>query len=93
MTLQLIDIKVRDKQAHPRLAGRMTGHVRAVLVEMVGTQEQTHDLAIPVWADLPEGSSDSDIDMALMLKAADIIARLKNSLNTTPSSSEPSGLP
>jgi len=80
MTLQLIDIAVRDRQAHPRLVGRMTGHVRAVLSEIVGEREQTHELAIPVWADLPEGSSDSDIDMALMLKAADIIARLKASL-------------
>lgn len=84
MNLQLIDITVRDKQAHPRLAGRMTGHVRAVLVETLGAQEQTHDLAIPVWADLPEGSSDADIDMALMLKAAAIIARLKATLNPAP---------
>ena len=78
--MQLIDIQVADKQVHPRLAGRVTGHVRAVLLEMAGTQEQTHDLSIPVWADVAEGTSDSDIDMALMLKAADIIARLKSSL-------------
>jgi hypothetical protein len=89
MTLQLIDITVRDKQAHPRLAGRVIGHVRAVLVETIGTQEQTHDLAIPVWADIAEGTSDGDIDMALMLKAADIIARLKANLGATPSSGEP----
>lgn len=81
--MQLIDIAVRDKQAHPRLAGRYTGHVRAVLLEMIGTQEHTHELAIPVWADLPEGAGDADIDMALMLKAARIIARLK--ANLTPS--------
>ena len=84
MTLQLIDINVRDKQAHPRLAGRVTGQVRAVRIETVGTQEHTHDLAIPVWADMAEGSSDADIDMALMLKAADIIARLKSNLGATP---------
>lgn len=81
MTLQLIDITVRDKQAHPRLAGRITGHVRAVLVETMGTQEQTHDLTIPVWADVQDGTSDADIDMALMVKAADIISRLKANLN------------
>ena len=80
MTLQLIDISVRDKQVHPRLPGRMTGHVRAVLTEMLDGVEQTHDLAIPVWADLPEGASDADIDMALMLKGADIVARLKAGL-------------
>jgi hypothetical protein len=85
MELQLIDITVRDKQAHPRLAGRMTGHVRAVLQETVGTQELTHDLIIPVWADLPEGASEADIDMALMVKAADIIGRLKANLNPSAS--------
>lgn len=80
MTLQLIDISVRDKQAHPRLAGRMTGHVTAVLSEDFGAGEQTHELAVSVWADMPEGGSDADVDMALMLKAADIIARLKANL-------------
>ncbi|KKC31510.1 hypothetical protein [Devosia psychrophila] len=77
MTLQLIDISVRDRQAHPRLAGRVTGHVRAVLSETLGSTEQTHDLAIPVWADVSADASDADIEMAMMLKAADIIARLK----------------
>jgi hypothetical protein len=85
MELQLIDITVRDKQAHPRLAGRITGHVRAVLQETVGSQEQTHELTIPVWADVPAGTSDADIDMALMVKAADIIGRLKANLSPAPS--------
>jgi hypothetical protein len=85
MELQLIDITVRDKQAHPRLAGRITGHVRAIMQETVGDKEQTHELTIPVWADIEEGTSDADIDMALMLKAADIIARLKANLSPAPS--------
>lgn len=80
MTLQLIDISVRDRQAHPRLAGRITGHVRAVLSEDSGAGEQTHELVVPVWADVPDGASDADVEMALMLKAADIIARLKANL-------------
>jgi len=84
MTLQLIDISVSDKQAHPRLAGRITGHVRAVLSESVGAQEQTHDLNIPVWADVADGASDADIEMAMMLKAADIIARLKANIDPQP---------
>ncbi len=78
--LQLIDIAVRDKKAHPRLAGRQTGHVRAVLTEQLGGMDQTHDLAIPVWADIEDGTSEADIDMALMLKAAAIVARLKHTL-------------
>ncbi|HEY8576638.1 MAG TPA: hypothetical protein VIL88_09900 [Devosia sp.] len=81
MSLQLIDISVSDKQAHPRLAGRMTGHVRAVLSETLGGQQQTHELAIPVWADVENNASDGDVDMAMMLKAADIIARLKARLD------------
>jgi hypothetical protein len=89
MTLQLIDITVRDKQAHPRLAGRIKGHVRAVLVEDAGAGEQTHELIIPVWADMPEGASDADIDMALMVKAADIVSRLKANLNPASSGSAP----
>lgn len=85
MELQLIEIMVRDKQAHPRLAGRITGHVRAVLLETMELREQTHELAIPVWANIAEGTSEADIDMALMLKAAEIIARLKASLSASPS--------
>ena len=81
MPLQLIDITVRDKQAHPRLAGRVTGHVRAVVVDDLGQHEQTHELVIPVWADLAEGASESDIDMALMVKAADIVGRLKANID------------
>ena len=77
MTFELIDIVVADKQAHPRLAHRVTGHVRAVLSEHNGAHEQNHDLTIPVWADLSETATDEDIDLALMLKAAAIIARLK----------------
>lgn len=81
MTLQLIDIAVTDRKAHPRLAGRTTGRVRAVLAETQGDREQTHELTIPVWADLPDGTSEADIDMALMVKAADIIGRLKLSID------------
>lgn len=81
MTLELIDIAVRDKAVHPRLVGRTTGHVRAVLSETLDDRQQTHELAIAVWADLAADASDTDIDMALMLKAAAIIARLKASLN------------
>lgn len=81
MTFELIDIAVADKQPHPRLAGRITGHVRAVLSESHGTQVQNHALTIPVWANAAPDASDADIDMALMLKAASIIARLKANLS------------
>lgn len=80
MTFQLIDIEVQSRAAHPRLAGRTTGRVRAVLSETRDGREQTHDLSISVWADLAGDASAADIDMALMLKAADIVARLKAQL-------------
>jgi hypothetical protein len=80
MTIELIDIAVSDRQAHPRLPGRTTGHVRAVLAETEPGRSQTHELSIPVWADTPSDASTADIDMALMLKAATIIARLKTTL-------------
>ena len=82
MTLELIDIAVRDKAPHPRLANRTVGHVRAVLSETAGGLPQTHELSIPVWADTNPADTDADIDMALMLKAATIIARVKASLGT-----------
>ena len=75
--MDLIDIAVRDKQPHPRLHGRITGHVRAVLSEQLGEHRQDHELMIPVWADMVPGASEGDIDMALMLKAAGIIAKMK----------------
>ena len=75
--MELIDIAVTDKQPHPRLTGRITGHVRAVLSEQLGEHTQNHELAIPVWTDTKPGISEADIDMALMLKAAGIIAKLK----------------
>ena len=75
--MDLIDIAVQDKQSHPRLPGRITGHVRAVLSEQLGEQRQDHELLIPVWTDATPGASEGDIDMALMLKAAGIIARMK----------------
>lgn len=81
MTFELIDISVTDKQPHPRLEGRITGHVRAVLRETTPDQpDQTHDLSIPVWANMPAGASESDVDMALMLKAASIVSKLKANL-------------
>jgi hypothetical protein len=80
MTIELIDINVREWQAHPRLPGRRTGRVRAVLSENGNGINQTHELSIPVWADLAPSASEGDIDMALMLKAAQIVGRLKAQL-------------
>jgi hypothetical protein len=76
----LIDIAVTEKRDHPRLAGRVTGKVRVVLRETLAGREAVHELSIPVWAQFDAPRSDGDVDMALMLKAASIVARLKASL-------------
>ena len=80
MTLELIDIAVKDKQSHPRLAGRVTGPVRAVLQEELDGREHIHELSISVWADVAEQTAPDDVDMALMLKAAQIVKRMKASV-------------
>ncbi|MGV8954532.1 MAG: hypothetical protein ACOH2M_25775 [Cypionkella sp.] len=78
----LIDIAVTEKHDHPRLAGRVTGKVRVVLRETIDDREALHELFIPVWAQFDAAKTDGDVDMALMLKAATIIARLKANLAT-----------
>jgi hypothetical protein len=80
LSYELIDIAVTEKHDHPRLQGRVTGKVRVILRESRDGQEVSHELFIPVWAQFAETKSDGDVDMALMLKAASIVARLKASL-------------
>jgi hypothetical protein len=80
MPYTLIDITVTEKTPHKRLPNRVTGRVRAVLNEERDGAESTHELSIPVWAERAQTMSEEDIDMALMLKAASIIARLKANL-------------
>jgi hypothetical protein len=77
---ELIDIAVAEKHDHPSLKGRVTGKVRVILRENIDGHEANHELFIPVWAQFAEPKSDGDVDMALMLKAASIVARLKASL-------------
>jgi hypothetical protein len=77
MSLELIDIALAERQPHPTLAERMTGKVRAVLTETIGGREVRHEIMVPVWMDLHEGISEEDVELALMVKAADIVGRLK----------------
>ena len=76
----LIDIAVTEKHDHPRLKGRVTGKVRVILRESRDGQDTSHELFIPAWAQFDQPASEADVDMALMLKAATIVARLKASL-------------
>ena len=80
MNLELIDIALAERHPHPRLDHRMTGKVRAVLTETIGEREMRHEILVPVWVDVSDGMSDSDVELGLMVKAADIVGRLKHRL-------------
>jgi len=80
MSLELIDIALAERQPHPRLPQRITGKVRAVLTETIDGQEQRHEIYIPAWIDRRADMSEEDVDLALMVKAADIVGRLKTRL-------------
>lgn len=82
MSLELIDIALAERQPHPTLSERMTGKVRAVLTETIGEQEIRHEIMVPVWMDVRDGMSEEDIELALMVKAADIVGRLKQHMGS-----------
>jgi hypothetical protein len=84
MNLELIDIFLAERQPHPRLPHRVNGKVRAVLTETVGAEQLRHELTVPVWVDIADGMSDEDIELGLMVKAADIVGRIKQRLAAPP---------
>ena len=77
MSLELIDIALAERQPHPTLAERMTGKVRAVLTETIGGREVRHEIMVPVWINVRDGMSEEDVELGLMVKAADIVGRLR----------------
>ena len=78
MPFELIEIALAERQQHPRLVNRVTGKVRVVLTETIDGQEQRHELFIQAWTDVREGMDDGDIEMALMVKAAGIVGRMRS---------------
>jgi hypothetical protein len=81
LTFKLIDIAVTERHPHARIEGRVVGVVRAVLSEVQEGYAQEHDIHVNVWAEVTPQMSEDDIDMALMLKASDIITRVKARLD------------
>lgn len=76
----LIDIAIVDRHPHRSLSNRTIGKVRAVLHEEQDERQQDHALSVTVWTDTTPEMNQDDIDMALMLKAADIVGRVKANL-------------
>lgn len=83
MSLELVDISLSSRQPHPRLTNRVNGKVRAVLTESLDGRKLEHEILVPVWVDRHAGMSDDDLELALLVKAADIVGRLKSRLGGT----------
>lgn len=77
MTIELIEIALAERQAHPRLPNRITGKVRAVLAETLGDQQHQYEIIVPAFIDRDETMTEEDVDLALLVKAAEIINRIK----------------
>ena len=54
------------------------------LTETIGEKEIRHEIMVPVWLDVEAGMSDEDIELGLMVKAADIVGRLKQHMGVVP---------
>lgn len=80
MPYSLIDIAILEQQPHKSLANRVVGKVRAVLNETQDGRNQDHELSISVWAQTTPEMSEQDVEMALLLKAAQIVGRVKADL-------------
>lgn len=80
MPYSLIDIAIIERHPHHSLSNRTIGKVRAVLHEEQDERQQDHPLSVTVWTDTTPGMNQDDIDMALMIKAADIVGRVKANL-------------
>lgn len=83
MSLELIDIALAERHDHPHLENRVNGKVRAVLTETIDGQEQRHELLIPAWVERNADMDEADVDLALMVKAAKIVGRLRERLAPT----------
>ncbi len=53
MTIELIEIALAERQAHPRLPNRITGKVRAVLDETMDGRHQRHEITVPPGSTAP----------------------------------------
>ena len=83
MSLELIDIALAERHDHPQLHNRVTGKVRAVLTETIDGHEQKHELMIPAFVERNPDMDDASVDLALMVKAARIVGRLRERLAPT----------
>lgn len=88
MSLELVDIVLTERHPHPRLENRINGKVRATLVEVLDEREYRHNIDLSVWIDGKPEMSEADVELALLVKGAGIVARLKSNLN----GAKPAGL-
>lgn len=75
MPFEVTDCSIIEMQAHPRLADRTNARLRVRLQETNASDTIDHDLVIRVWTDTRPGMSVTDIQSALLMRAAAIIRR------------------
>lgn len=81
MTFKLIDIALVERRPHERFEDRAVGLVRAVLSEVQQGYAQEHEIRVHVWTQVSPQMSNEDVEMALLMKASDIIMRVKARLD------------
>ncbi|GHA20818.1 hypothetical protein GCM10007989_14950 [Devosia pacifica] len=68
---------------HERLANRVVGRVHVVLEENRNGEKQEHRLTVRSWTDRRDEMSEADIELALINRASDIVARIVRRLENS----------
>ena len=75
MSFEIKACTIADVRPHPTLGGRVEGKVRVTLRETIDRRDVDHDLTLKVWADTTPAMSLSEINSALLGRAAIILKR------------------
>ncbi|AKR54723.1 hypothetical protein XM25_02675 [Devosia sp. H5989] len=75
MSFQLKDWSLSEIRPHPTLPGRILAVARVTLREVSGGRVSEHPITLKVWTDAEPGTSQSDIEYALYVKAAELARR------------------
>ncbi len=83
MSFQIKACTIADVRPHPTLGGRVEGKVKVTLRETIDQRDIDHDLTLKVWADITPTMSLSEINSALLGRAAIILKRTVSVADTS----------
>ena len=75
MPFEVKACSIDEVHRHPTFADRTQARVKVVLREIRAREAFDHNLTLRVWADTTAGMSPTDINMALLTRAATILKR------------------